>query len=74
MSLVDDVLVWSAELKDWQRDALRRLFIQDALSPADLESLIAMIKEAHGNGPASPERASPLTQDHLAGHAERFGP
>ncbi|GAB6405565.1 AAA family ATPase [Pseudomonas sp. MHK4] len=67
MSLVDDLLVWSAELKDWQRDALRRLFTQDTLSPADLDSLVAMIKEAHGNGPASPERASPLTQDHVAG-------
>lgn len=67
MSLVDDLLVWSAELKDWQRDALRRLFTQNALSPADLDSLVAMIKEAHGNGSASPERTSLLTQDHLAG-------
>ncbi|WP_421560310.1 AAA family ATPase [Pseudomonas sivasensis] len=67
MSLVDDLLLWSAELKDWQRDALRRLFTQDTLSPADLEGLAGMVKEAHGNGLPSPERASPLTQDHVAG-------
>lgn len=46
MSLVDDLLVWPAELKDWQRDALRRLFIQDALSPADLDSQVEQL--VHG--------------------------
>ncbi|EJM56221.1 AAA family ATPase [Pseudomonas sp. GM48] len=67
MTLVNDLLVWSAELKGWQRDALRRLFTQDALSADDLASLVVMVKEAHGNGSASPEPPTPLAQAHVAG-------
>jgi energy-coupling factor transporter ATP-binding protein EcfA2 len=67
MALVNDLLAWSLELKDWQRDTLRRLFTQDALSPQDLTSIASMVKEAHGGGPASQERPLPLSQDHVAG-------
>ncbi|MDC6379876.1 AAA family ATPase [Pseudomonas graminis] len=67
MALVDDLLAWSLELKDWQRDALRRLFTQEALSPEDLKSIASMVKEAHGGGPASAERPLPLSKDHVAG-------
>ncbi|GEM_PF-5009813 len=49
MSLFDKILSWaSAELKDWQRDALRRLVQKQKLAPQDIEDLYAMLKSAHG--------------------------
>lgn len=65
MALLNDILDWSAALTIWQRDALRRLFLNGALSPDDLRELADLVKEEHGNGALAVVRAEPLTADHL---------
>lgn len=67
MALIDDVLEWSAGLKEWQRDALRRLFLNDSLDEADLQSLLLMVKHLHGDAPPPPEPPVSLDREHVAG-------
>jgi energy-coupling factor transporter ATP-binding protein EcfA2 len=52
-----DILEWSSDIPDWQRDALRRLCVQANLEPADLTSLVAICKGA--------EHGSPLDATHV---------
>jgi len=66
MSLFDNILSWaSAELKDWQRDALRRLVQKQELAPQDIEDLYAMLKSAHGLSDPKNRRPVPLAKEHL---------
>ncbi len=48
MTVLREVLQWSAELPDWQRDALRRTVSQPALTPGDLDELTELCKLPHG--------------------------
>lgn len=52
-----DILVWSADLPAWQRDALRRLCSQTKLEPADIATLMAICKGT--------ERAVALDANHV---------
>ncbi|MBR9817283.1 MAG: AAA family ATPase [Rhodospirillales bacterium] len=52
-----DILKWSADIPDWQRDALRRLSSQSKLEPIDLTSLVAICKAV--------EQGVPLDSSHL---------
>lgn len=66
MALLHDILAWSLELPEWQRDALRRLLVSGtSLSEADLDQLYALFK--HGHGIAKPEglSAMPLAAEHI---------
>lgn len=65
MGLLDDILDWSGGLPSWQRDALRRLFLNGSLSPADQSELVALIEEEHGGGPRAAIRPEPLSTDHI---------
>lgn len=65
MGLLDDIFAWSSGLSAWQRDALRRLFQNGKLSPADLKELVALVKEEHGNGPPAAVQPIPLALDHI---------
>lgn len=65
VGLLDDVLAWSAGLPAWQRDALRRLFRNGQLGPADLVELTTLIKEEHGDGTVSSVRPTPLLADDI---------
>ena len=48
MSALDSIIKWAEEeLIDWQSDAVRRLLIQEELSPEDKEELLRIIKERH---------------------------
>ncbi|MGY3232974.1 energy-coupling factor transporter ATP-binding protein EcfA2 [Luteibacter sp. HA06] len=58
MALLDDILAWSEGLPSWQRDALRRLFVNRTMSPDDLGEILAMVKEEHGA--ARPAAVQPL--------------
>jgi len=52
-----DILVWSSDCPNWQRDALRRLYSKDSLNSDDLVELRKICKgEAVG---------LPLTNDHI---------
>lgn len=49
MTLIEEIVAWSqGSLKDWQRDALRRLLTKPALDDQDMDDLYAMMKTAHG--------------------------
>lgn len=52
-----NILAWSADSPGWQRDALRRLAIQTALEPTEIDELVAVCK---GNAPAVPLEAGHL--------------
>ncbi|WP_182350937.1 AAA family ATPase [Legionella sp. PC1000] len=58
-----DILEWSEERPAWQRDALRRLVLNDELSEDDLRELGEICKSSHG---LSEQRDPlPLTKDHI---------
>lgn len=52
-----DILSWSADIPAWQRDALRRLYVQAKLEPEDLTSLVAICKDI--------EQGVPLDATHV---------
>lgn len=53
-----DILTWSHDCPEWQRDALRRLCVKGELDDDDLDELTRLCK---GGGKGS----TPLTSDHL---------
>ena len=59
-----DILEWSQDRPDWQRDALRRLFVAGVLTPSDVAALTTICKAAHGLADAATPEV--LTADHLA--------
>jgi energy-coupling factor transporter ATP-binding protein EcfA2 len=48
MTVLQDVLAWSATLPDWQRDALRRIVRSRTLSAEDFAELAELCKRPHG--------------------------
>lgn len=52
-----NILAWSADSPDWQRDALRRLATQATLEPAEIDELASICK---GDNPAIPLEAGHL--------------
>jgi len=66
MSLLDNILSWATtDLRDWQRDALRRLVQKQELTPQDIEDLYAMLKAAHGLSDPQDRSPVPLAKEHL---------
>ena len=59
-----EILTWSKDRVDWQRDALRRLLSAGEISQADLEELVQLCKA--GRGLADPVSSTPLSEEHLA--------
>ncbi|MFH1805222.1 MAG: AAA family ATPase [Pseudomonadota bacterium] len=52
-----NILAWSADSPGWQRDALRRLAMQPAVQPAEIDELASICK---GDNPAVPLEAGHL--------------
>lgn len=67
MALLGDVLAWSETQPDWVRDALRRVFTNGDLAPADYEELIPLLLNANGAGIEGVPEAVPLAEHHLPG-------
>lgn len=63
MTVLQDILEWSVERPEWQRDALRRLVIQGALTDDDIGELTEICKGSHGLVDLSDP--APLTEAHL---------
>lgn len=63
MSVLNEILEWSSERPTWQRDALRRLVLNDELSEDDVRELGEFCKGAHGL--SEQQDALPLTNDHI---------
>src|SRR5690242_40709 len=50
-----DIVEWSKGCPDWQRDALRRLCLQDQLDASDIAELTALCKDGTAAVPLGPE-------------------
>ena len=61
MALLEDILTWSSDLPDWQRDALRRIFVTDGqLAAKDLEEIRSMAE-----GVVGAPTPTPLSKSHI---------
>jgi energy-coupling factor transporter ATP-binding protein EcfA2 len=61
MALLEDILTWSSDLPDWQRDALRRIFVNDGqLAAKDLEEIRSMAE-----GVVGAPTPTPLSKSHI---------
>lgn len=65
MPLLNDILIWSSSLPEWQRDALRRLFQKSTLDANDIDQLYGILKRSHGINVAGIPVTIPLDSSHL---------
>ena len=63
MTVLQEILEWSQDRPAWQRDALRRLVVNDELSADDIRTLSDICKAAYGL--ADQQEVTPLTRDHV---------
>lgn len=63
MTVLEELLEWSQDRPAWQRDALRRLVLNGALSDDDIRALTDICKSAHGL--AEQQDMAPLTKEHV---------
>lgn len=71
MSILQEILTWSATIPSWQSDAVARLLAKPALDPADLDDLFALLKAAHGIPDPKGRVAKPLTADQIPAPVEK---
>lgn len=65
MEILNEILAWSTnDLKPWQSDAIRRLFMSHDLREDDFTQLLAMLKKSKGFDVEAPE-PFPLLAEHL---------
>ena len=67
MTVLQDILQWSAARPLWQQDALRRLVSHGRLSSLDIEELASLCKSPHGLSDAN--QPIPLDKTHLPQHS-----
>lgn len=66
MSLLNNIYKWTLILPDWQRDAARRLLLQEnGLSESDYEELYILLKVEHKLPNPDQVSPEPLTTNHL---------
>ena len=63
MTVLEEILKWSQDRPAWQRDALRRLVLNDDLSDDDIRALTNICKSAHGL--SEQQNIAPLTNEHV---------
>lgn len=63
LNVLKEILQWSEDRPNWQRDALRRLVLTGVLSDADIVNLATQCKANHGLAEAA--ESVPLAVDHL---------
>ena len=63
MDVLGEILTWSKNRPDWQRDALRRLVVNDELVEEDIDALTEICKSAHGL--AGEQKIDTLAEKHL---------
>ncbi len=61
MALLEDILTWSNDLPDWQRDALRRIFVTDGQLAAEDRDEIRAMAEGRVGAP----QPTPLSRSHI---------
>ncbi len=65
MSISNELLQWSLERPDWQRDALRRFATRQDFSTEDEGEVISILKAEHGVTQQKTVLALPLDEKHL---------
>jgi hypothetical protein len=66
MALLNDILKWTETLPEWQRDAARRLFLNECgLSDDDFSELYTLLKKGNGIEINSELTPIPLEAEHL---------
>jgi len=63
MSVLDEIVEWSQDRPPWQRDALRRLVLNDELSEEDILELGEICKSVYGL--SEQQNILPITTDHI---------
>jgi energy-coupling factor transporter ATP-binding protein EcfA2 len=63
MTVLQEILEWSQDRPAWQRDALRRLVLNDELSDEDINHLAELCKSGHGL--AEQRDIVPLAKEHV---------
>jgi energy-coupling factor transporter ATP-binding protein EcfA2 len=63
MSVLQQILEWSKDRPNWQRDAFRRLIVAGDLGDKDIRELAAICKSDYGL--AEKAEAQPLTKEHV---------
>ena len=71
MDVLGEILTWSKNRPDWQRDALRRLVANDELGEGDIDALAEICKSAYGL--ASEQEIDTLTEEHLPRNGANSG-
>ncbi len=61
MTVLQEIVEWSCDRPDWQREALHRLLSNGELSDSDISELTEICKSAYGL--AEQVNINPLTQD-----------
>jgi hypothetical protein len=64
------LLAWSQELPDWQRDALHRIALCEALNDADRAAIRARLQHAHGLPVEVETTCTPLSEADLPAAAD----
>ena len=66
MTLLNDILEWTETLPDWQRDAIRRLLLNESgLSDLDYSELYILLKKENGIETKASITACPLAAEHI---------
>ncbi|MGE0132405.1 MAG: AAA family ATPase [Blastocatellales bacterium] len=63
MTVLQEILQWSQDRPAWQREALRRLVLNDELSDEDINALSEICKSGHGL--AEQRDTVPLAKEHV---------
>jgi energy-coupling factor transporter ATP-binding protein EcfA2 len=71
VDVLAEILTWSKDCPDWQRDALRRLVLNRDLDETDIDSLTEICKTAHGL--ANEQNVIPLGKEHLPASGPNTG-
>ena len=71
MDVLREILIWSKDRPDWQRDALRRLVLTGELDDTDIDALTEICKSAYGL--ADEQEIVHLGRRHLPGDGTNAG-
>ena len=69
--MLGEILAWSKDRPEWQRDAVRRLLLTGELGDEDIDALTEICKSAHGL--AEDQEKTPLAKEHLPTNAAEAG-
>lgn len=71
MQVLEEIIIWSERLPNWQSDALRRLWTQEAYSDADFGATLSMLKAEFGlgSGDHPVPQAQRFTREHIGAHS-----